>query len=138
MATFQQNWGETSPFLFDNNLLLLSLLGMEILTTSTSNQSFKIIPRVDAGSPTFSLYDKSKRKTSTVSVTSSISGGYMTLTGSFSLEEGNQYGFTVKDGSTIIYRGIIFCTDQTNLDRYTVNSGEYTHETSHDNEFVVI
>ena len=68
----------------------------------------------------------------------SISGGYMTLTGSFSLKEGNQYGFTVKDGSTIIYRGIIFCTDQTNLDRYTVNSGEYTHETSHDNEFVVI
>jgi hypothetical protein len=111
---------------------------MEILTTSTSNQSLKIIPRADASSPTLSLYDKSTRTTSTVSVVKTSEDDYMVLTGTFSLKEGNQYTFRVKDGSTEIYRGLIFCTDQNNLDKYFANSGEYVEEDSYDNDFVVI
>ena len=124
--------------MFKNNFLLLGLLYMEILSTSTDSQSIKIIPRADATSPTFPLFDKSQRKTSTVSVSKSDSGDYMVLSGSFALKEGNTYGFTVKDSSTTIYKGLIFCTDQTNLDRYTVNDQEYTHEESFDNEYVII
>ena len=111
---------------------------MEILTTSTSNQSLKIVPRTDASSPTLSLTDKSTRTTSTVSVSKTSEGDYMVLTGTFSLKEGNQYAFRVKDGSTEIYRGLIFCTDQSNLDKYFANSGEYVEEESYDNDFVII
>jgi len=111
---------------------------MKILTTSTDNQSIKIIARSDASSPTLSLTNKSTRKTSTVSVTKTSDGDYMVLTGTFSLKEGVTYSFTVKDGSTEIYRGLIFCTDQSDLDKYFVNSGEYTQEDSYDNDFVII
>jgi len=121
-----------------NKILVFSYFSMEILTTSTSNQSLKIIPRADASSPTLSLYDKSTRTTSTVSVVKTSEDDYMVLTGTFSLKEGNQYTFRVKDGSTEIYRGLIFCTDQSDLDKYFANSGEYVEEDSYDNDFVVI
>lgn len=121
-----------------NKILVFSYFSMEILTTSTSNQSLKIIPRADASSPTLSLYDKSTRTTSTISVSKTTEDDYMVLTGTFSLKEGNQYTFRVKDGSTEIYRGLIFCTDQTDLDKYFSNSGEYVEEDSYDNDFVVI
>jgi len=111
---------------------------MHILTTSTSSQSLKIIPRSDASSPTLTLTDKTKRKDSTVSVTKTSDGDYMVLSGAFSLVEGSQYAFRVKDGSTEIYRGLIFCTDQTDLDKYFINKDEYTSNEDHDNEFIVL
>lgn len=111
---------------------------MKILTTSTDDQSIKIITRSDASSPTLSLTNKSTGTTSTVSVSKTTSGDYMVLTGSFSLKEGVLYAFKVKDGSTDIYRGLIFCTDQSNLDRYFINDGEYTEEDSYDNDYVII
>ena len=107
---------------------------MEILTTSTASQSIRIIPRADATTPTLSLTDK----TIAVAVTKTTDKDFMVLAGLFSLIEGNQYSFVVKDGTNEIYRGMIFCTDQTDLDKYFVNQGEYTSEDSYDNEFVII
>ena len=115
-----------------------SYLGMHILTTSTSNQTLKFISRADATSPTLSLTDKEKRTTSTISVSKTTDGGYMKLTGSFALKEGRQYLFRVKDGTTEIYRGLIFCTDQTALDKYFINSGEYVTQDNYDNDFIVL
>ncbi len=111
---------------------------MHILTTSSSNQSIKFVARADASSPTLSLTDKTKRTTSTVSVTKTTDGDYMVLTGTFSLKEGNQYTFRVKNGSTEIYRGLIFCTDQTALDKYFINKDEYVTQDDYDNDFVII
>ena len=109
---------------------------MEVLTTSTGNQSLKIVPRKDATSPTFELTDKSKRTKSTVSVTKATEGEYMKLTGAFSLREGESYSFKVKDGSEVIYRGLIFCTDQTDLDKYYVNKDEYITDDTYDNDYI--
>ena len=111
---------------------------MVILTTSTDAQSYKVIPRSAESSVTFELTDKSKRTTSTVSVSVTNSNGYMTVTGSFSLIEGRFYSFAIKNGSVIIYRGSIFCTDQTNFNTFDVNSGVYTTEDTYDNDFVII
>ena len=111
---------------------------MKILTTSSSDQSLKIIPRSDASSPTLSLTNKSTGSTSTVSVTKTDDGDYMVLTGTFSLNEGVTYTFVVKDGSTVIYRGLIFCTDQADLDKYFVNKDLYIEEDSYDNDYVII
>lgn len=111
---------------------------MHILSTSTDSQSIKLVPRKDATSPTLSLTDKTKRTTSTVSVTKTADGDYMVLSGSFSLKEGSQYSFKVKDGSEVIYKGLIFCTDQTDLDKFFVNKDEYVTESSYDNDFVIL
>jgi len=111
---------------------------MIILTTSTDAQTFKIIPRSAPSSVTFELTDKSKRTTSAVSVTVSNSNGYMSITGTFSLIANRFYSFIVKDGSTIIYRGSIFCTDQTDYNVFDVHSGDYTTENSYDNDFVIL
>jgi predicted small secreted protein len=111
---------------------------MHILTTTTSDQSLKIVPRSDVSNPTLTITDKSKRKDSNVTVTKTDDGDYMVLTGSFSLVEGNTYSFRVKDGSTEIYRGLIMCTDQTDLDKYFINQNEYTSNQDYDNEFIVL
>lgn len=111
---------------------------MIILTTSTSSQTFKIIPRSAPSSVTLNLTDKSKRTTSAVSVSVSNSNGYMSISGSFNLIANRFYSFVVKDGNTIIYRGSIFCTDQTDYNVFDVHSGDYTTENSYDNDFVII
>ena len=111
---------------------------MIILTTSTDAQTFKIIPRSTPSSVTFELTDKSKRTTSAVSVTVSNSNGYMSITGTFGLVANRFYSYIVKDGDTVIYRGSIFCTDQTDYNVFDVHSGDYTTEDSYDNDFVII
>ena len=118
---------------------------MVVLTTSTSSQSFKIIPRSTHSSVTFELTDKSKRTTSAVTVSVSNANGYMTITGTFVnaqskplLIEGRFYSFVVKNGATIIYRGTIFCTDQTNFNTFDVNSGVYTTENTYHNDYIIL
>ena len=111
---------------------------MIILNTSTGGQTFKIIPRSAASSHTFELLDKSTRVSSNIGIDVTNANGYMTITGFFSLKEGRFYTFKVKDGSTIIYRGAFFCTDQTNFNIFDVHSGEYTTENSYDNDFVIL
>jgi hypothetical protein len=111
---------------------------MEILNTSANIQSLKIVPRKDATSPTIILTDKSTRTSSTITVTKTTEGDYMVLSAAFNLKEGTQYSFRVKDGLEEIYRGLIFCTDQTNLDNYSVNKDEYVSEDTYNNDFVII
>ena len=111
---------------------------MEILTTSASSQSLKIVPRKDAASPTITLTDKSTRTSSTITATKTTEGDYMVLSAAFNLKEGTQYSFRVKDGLEEIYRGLIFCTDQANLDNYSVNKDEYVSQGTYNNDFVII
>lgn len=113
---------------------------MDILPTS-GTQELKIIPRKDAAAPVIKLTDKSTRKTTTVTPSKSVDGDYMVLTGTFSLTEDNLYSYRVQlssEDDEEIYRGLIYCTDQTSLDKYFINEDEYTEETSFDNEFVII
>lgn len=111
---------------------------MEILTTATTVQSLKIVTRKDVVLPTLTLTDKSTRTSSDVVVTKTTEGDYMVLSAEFNLKEGTQYSYRVKDGLEEIYRGLIFCTDQSNLDNYFVNKDEYVSEDTYDNDFVII
>jgi predicted small secreted protein len=111
---------------------------MHLLTTSIAAQQLKIVPRQDASSVTLELTDKTQFTTSTVSVSKTSSDPFMILSGSFSLVENRSYSFEVKDGSEVIYRGLIFCTDQTDGEKFFVQDGDYTSETSYDNEYVIL
>jgi len=111
---------------------------MHILTTSTDTQSIKISARRDTSEPIFLLTDKTSRTTETISVTKTTDGDFMVLSASFSLKEGSQYSFRVKEGSTELYRGLIYCTDQTELDKFFINKDEYVSQTGYDNDFVIL
>lgn len=126
-------------FLLKQIAITLLLNYMKILTTSTGSQSIKFIPRISESSVVLTITDKNKRTTSTVSVSVSNADGYMTVSGSFALVEGSSYFFEVKNSSgDLIYRDTVFCTDQTNYRKYTVNQGEYTTENTYDNDFIVL
>lgn len=118
---------------------------MVILTTSINAQTFLVIPRSPIAAVTFELTDKSKRTTVPVTVAVSNSNGYMTVVGAF-VDGQNKplmiaqrfYSFAIKNGNVIIFRGTIFCTDQTNFNIFDINAGVYTTENTYNNDFVII
>ena len=119
--------------------IIVLLYSMKILKTSTGSQSIKFVPRAEESSVVFTITDKNKRTTSTVSVSVSNADGYMTVSGTFALVEGTSYFLEVKNSSgDLIYRDTVFCTDQTDYQKYTVNQGEYVTENTHDNDFIVL
>ena len=99
--------------------IIVLLYSMKILKTSTGSQSIKFVPRAEESSVVFTITDKNKR--------------------TFALVEGTSYFFEVKNSSgDLIYRDTVFCTDQTDYQKYTVNQGEYVTENTHDNDFIVL
>jgi len=84
------------------------------------------------------LTDESTNTTATISPTVTEGDGYMALSYAYSVIEGTFYTIKVVLGSNIIYRGRVFCTGQTDLEKYTVNEGQYVKENSYNNEFIVL
>ena len=110
---------------------------MKILSTSTSAQTLKIIPREYQANIDVVLRDNSTNTSTTYSVATSTSGDYMTFDLTLSLVENRFYDMTCKFGINVIYKDKIFCTDQVVAD-YTVNEGQYTTENSYDNDYIIL
>lgn len=101
---------------------------MIVLTTSTSNQVFKCIPR-DAFD-TLEITDEQTNVTTEVDIVSQAFDGYVTsVTAAFELIENHFYTLTLKQGSDIIFKDKVFCTDQ-NIVKFSVNNGQYTSNTT--------
>jgi hypothetical protein len=114
------------------------LLEMHILQVSASPQSITIIPRSFPASVTIELVDESTNTTATPAVTAASADGFMTLTGTFSVVNSRFYGLKVFNAGNLIYRDRVFVTSQTEYDKFTVNAGVYTEETTYDNEYIII
>jgi hypothetical protein len=116
---------------------------MKLIGTS-GDKTFKVIPRQFInGSINVKLTSESTGADINVSPTASTDGNYMTFTIAFgTLTEGDFYTLEIKDGTVVIYKDRVFCTDQTvnqvNNDYYSVNDGEYTSEDSFDNDYIII
>jgi len=118
------------------------------LTTSASAQTMKIIPRSYAGTVSMILRDDSTNASTTYSsISTTTDKNYLVISKALSpvLVEGRFYDLTVKQGSSVIYKDKIFCTDQTinqsNNDYYSVNDGAYTVPTgtdAYDNDYIII
>lgn len=63
--------------------------------------------------------------------------GYMIIRDIFNLVENHFYNLTITDGTSVIYRDKIFCTNQT-ISEYSVNKDEYVTEDSYDNDYIII
>ena len=133
------------PFFFMQILNILRYINMKILTTSSSAQTIKVIPREYVTSGTLTIRDDTSNTSKNYSVTPSTVDDDLVFSVTFSpvLAEGLYYDMTLKNSSSkIIYRDKIFCTDQTinqtNNDYYTVNSGIYTTENSYDDDYITV
>lgn len=107
---------------------------MIVLTTSTSPQTFSFIPRGEFD--TMILTDDQTNEPLAVDIDSSTQGGYVnTITATFELTEGHFYDLVLKQGTDIVYKDRIFCTDQS-IVNFSVNSGQYTSNTT-SNTYIV-
>jgi|TARA_R110000851_G_scaffold146576_1_gene286255 hypothetical protein len=112
---------------------------MIILTTSATSQELKFIPREYAATG-FELTDQDTNTPVTYTgLTFTKDRYYLKGNVVFSplLIEGRFYTIKIFNGATnVVYRDMIFCTDQA-ISTYSINDGVYTkHETT--NEYVVL
>ncbi len=116
---------------------------MKLIGTN-GDKTFKVIPRQFInGAISVKLTSESTGADINVSPTASTDGNYMTFTIAFgTLTEGDFYTLEIKDGTVVIYKDRVFCTDQTvnqvNNDYYSVNDGAYTTEDSFDNDYIIV
>jgi len=108
---------------------------MIILTTSTSLQEFKFIPRVFSADKLTVRDEQTNVSVDFISVFTQ-DGYYLKSDISFSLNEGRYYEVTVFNSTDIVYKDKIFCTDQT-IEGYSINNGIYNTHTSN-NDYIVI
>ena len=111
---------------------------MIILTTTTNAQELKFIPReYTASSIVITDQDTNKPVTYT-GLTFTKDKYYLKGNVTFSpvLVEGRFYTLKVLNGSSIVYRDMLFCTDQA-VSTYTINKDVYTENVT-TNEYVVI
>ena len=114
---------------------------MITLTTTTEAQTLKIIPRNYATNVSMILRDDTTNTDVTYSITTTTERNYLVITQELNLKEGRFYDLTIKEGTDIIYKDKIFCTDQT-IDQetnnyYSVNKDQYVTQSS-DNDYIVI
>ena len=129
-------------FFYTQNLKFVRYISMIHLTTSASAQTFKVIPRSYASTVSMILRDDSTNISTTYSVSTTTDKNYLVISKALSpiLVEGRFYDLTLKEGSNVIYKDKVFCTDQTILS-YSVNNGEFTTPTgndAYDNDYIVI
>ena len=110
-------------------------------------QRIDFIPRVETASPNLQIIDESQNKDITsdlLNQSGSYTNGITTLflnfkEGKFPVE-GRFYTFKAYNIATgeVYYKGRMFCTAQTDFDKYTVNQNVYTEEDSFNNEFILL
>ena len=114
---------------------------MKVLSTSTEEQTLKVIPREYVASVTLKLRDDSTNEVTTANVNTVTDKDYLSLSYSFNLKEGRYYNLTLLNGTEVIYLDKIFCTDQT-IDQdtnsyYSVNKDEYDSKAGN-NDYIVL
>ena len=111
---------------------------MIILTTSANAQQLKFIPR-EYSADSIVITDQDTNTPVTYSgLTFTTNKYYLQGNVTFSpvLKEGTFYTLSVLNGTSVVYKDNIFCTDQT-ISTYSINKNVYTeHATT--NEYVVI
>ena len=138
---------------------------MKKLTTSTGEQTIRIIPRVYPDEITLTLRDDSTNTSVSYTIENNqweylndewqlsyytwettkgmyIQDGYLYITNNYALVEGRFYDLTIVSAGEVIYKDKVFCTDQT-IDQdtnsyYSVNDSVYTTENSYDNDYIII
>ena len=108
---------------------------MIVLQESASPQTFKFIPR-ELEATSMVIHDDAENTDATIAIIPSVVAYYLEVTETLTLVEGRTYTITVLNGTDVIYKDKIFCTNQTISD-YSISDGEYISNTTN-NDFVII
>jgi hypothetical protein len=143
---------------------------MKILTTSTEKQEIKIIPREYPDNIVVTIRNENTNITTTIGTFNDgyayyvrvigdggvyednilisdleyyrYDKGYMIIRDVFNLVENNFYNLTVTNGTDVIYKDKIFCSDQTinqaSNNYFSVNKDVYTEEATYDNDYIIV
>ena len=108
---------------------------MIILQDIITEQTFSFIPKSQNYDSLY-ITDEQLNTEIEVSIVSNINGDYYdTITAIFALVQNHFYKLELKNGTEIVHKDKIFCTNQT-VTTYSVNEGEYISQTSN-NEFII-
>lgn len=108
---------------------------MIVLQESVSAQTFKFIPR-ELVADSMIIEDEAQNTSATISITPTVVDYYLEVTEVVTLVEGRFYTLKVLNGTDVVYKDKIFCTNQTISD-YSINNGEYIEHSS-DDDFIII
>ncbi len=106
---------------------------MIILKQSSLAQEIKFIPR-QLNATGFSLRNETTGIISNFTTSFAISDYYLVTSAIVVLKEFTYYNLTVFNGANVVYKGRVFCTNQT-VSQYTVNKDEYVQNITN-NDFV--
>lgn len=98
-------------------------------------QEFKIIPRSYVADSMVITNEYTKEAT-TYAITPLVSTYYMVINEIVDLKEDNRYTIKVLNGTTEVFYGKIYCTNQDIAD-YSINDGEYVQHVSN-NEYIIL
>ena len=108
---------------------------MIVLNVSELSQIISFIPR-DESYDTLELTDEQTNDTQTVNIIDSIAGEYYhTIEAIFDLVENHFYKLVLKNGTDIVFKDKVFCTNQP-LVTFSVNNGQYVSSTT-TNDFII-
>ena len=114
---------------------------MIVLQESASAQNLDFIPRSFTSGNTYNVTivnettNTEVHNQNTTAITENLY--FNRYNAVFNLKEDISYVLTIKDGSTVVHRDKIYCTNQSDLTSYSINEGAYiTHDT--DNEFITL
>lgn len=108
---------------------------MIILQESASEQTFSFIPRSQTYDSMY-ITDENTNTTTTVTIASSTQGDYVdTISATFDIKQNHFYKLELKNGSDIVHKDRIFCTNQP-VATYSINNGEFVSQASN-NEFII-
>ena len=108
---------------------------MIVLQETNDPQTFSFIPRSDSYDALF-LTDDQTNVEIEVTIDNNVVGDYInTITATFDLIEGHFYNLVLKDGSDVVYKDKVFCTNQPVVS-FSVNNGQYVSNST-TNDFIV-
>ena len=81
------------------------------------------------------LRDEETNEETTIDCVFSIDKYYAVTNLVFPIKENKFYTLTIKNGSEVVYKDKIFCTNQT-IETFSVNKNAYTQHTT-DNEYII-
>lgn len=112
---------------------------MIILTTTTDLQSFQIITRYYIDSITVQITDENTNEMTEYSdVATTYLSGWTKFDLGVELVEGRFYTIQLINIDDLIYRGRIFCTDQTDYQKYDMNQDGYSTSNDVSDEIIII
>jgi len=112
-----------------------SFISMIILQSTASAQDLFFIPR-EYVADTMIIKNETTNTEVSFAITPTISTYYMVVNEVLDLVQDTYYTLTIKNGTDIVYKDMIFCTNQA-VTSYTVNNDEYiANDTT--NDFIVV